>query len=140
MVERRITWRGIFLPIGSPAPDPAWFERPAFPRFRAARRVLDIRAAEVDGELACFVARIAGTVPVIYLDVEDAGEITIEYLDAWVDVVERFQFQPGMCCSHEMLTSLVVRGAIDPTEWLFRAASEQIADDAGEERDVWWVH
>ena len=25
-MERRITWRGIYLPAGSVAPDPAWFE------------------------------------------------------------------------------------------------------------------
>jgi hypothetical protein len=45
-----------------------------------------------------------------------------------------------MCCSHEALTNLVANGAIDPTEWLFRAASVAIADDAREERDAWWVH
>jgi hypothetical protein len=136
-VERRITWRGIYLPAGSVAPDPAWFEGPAYPRFRGTARP---REAELDAESACYLTRIAGVGPVIYLDLEDGDAMTIEYLAAWVDVIAIFQFRAGMCCSHEMLTNLVERGAIDPTEWLFRAASESITAEAREERDVWWVH
>jgi hypothetical protein len=141
MTERRITWRGVFVPIGE-LPDLAWFGRPALPRYRATRRLdgaIDLRQAELDAQGACYLARIAGADGgVIYLDTDD-GELPIEYVDAWVDVVAAFRFRPGLCCSHDTLTSLVERGAIDPTEWLFRATST-VAADAGEDRDVWWVH
>src|SRR6267154_5635722 len=82
-MERRITWRGIFLPAGAAAPgpfDPTWFEGPADPRFRGARRAdraFDVREAEVDAEAACFLARIAGAGPVVYLDVGDSDAMTI---------------------------------------------------------------
>jgi hypothetical protein len=140
MKARRYTWCAIYVGKGAAPVPPTWLELPAFPSYRG-ETCTDALHGELDADRACFLARVAGCAKgsVIYLDLVEGA--AIEYVDAWIDVVDMLGYRSGIRCSHAALASVSELG-IDPEEWLFKVCDFTFeGTEIFDEEDTQpWVH